>query len=95
MIYAIFILLFFIFFAASLWMWKILLKTPDIMKYLFFMLAYLVGILIVFQGAQKIVEHTLSPTNTEVKFMFLVYLLATMISFLTIAIITIKKMKKK
>jgi len=94
MIYAIFILLFLIFFAVSFWVWKILLKTPDIMKYLFFMLAYLAGILIVFQGAQKIVEHTLSPTDTEIKFMFLIYLFATIISFLAIAVITIKKMKK-
>ncbi|MDR3272088.1 MAG: hypothetical protein LBT29_01195 [Flavobacteriaceae bacterium] len=95
MIYFLFILLFLAFLGVSFQVCKVLLKTPDIMKYLFFVLAYIVGILVVFQGAQKLAELFLSPIDTEIKFMFLIYLLATMISFLAIAIVTIKKLKKK
>jgi divalent metal cation (Fe/Co/Zn/Cd) transporter len=63
---------------------------------MFYILLYIVGILLAFQGIEMIIKHfykLISPKETN--FMLLVYLLATMIGFLSIAIITIRKLKKK
>lgn len=95
MIYLIYSIVFLIFIFLSYQLTKILLKTPDIMKFIFYVLIYIVGILIFFQILEKILITIYKVSKTELNFMFLMYLLTTMIAFLGIAIITIKKMKKK
>ncbi|MGM5631181.1 hypothetical protein O2K51_09775 [Apibacter raozihei] len=65
------------------------------MKYMFYTIFYVVGILITFQVVEKIVNNLFVPTKKETGFMLLVYLLTTMIGFISVAIITIKKLKKK
>ncbi|WP_128330957.1 hypothetical protein [Apibacter sp. HY039] len=65
------------------------------MKYMFYTIFYVVGILITFQVVEKIVNNLFVPTEKENGFMLLVYLLTTMIGFISVAIITIKKLKKK
>jgi hypothetical protein len=55
-----------------------------------------VCILLVFQGLEKLMNYLYNPIPAkEMNFMFIVYLLATMTGFLSVAIITIKKLKKK
>lgn len=94
MIYLIYSLLFLIFLSLSYKLSKILLKTSDIMKFMFYTLLYIAGILIIFQVLDKILVNIFEISKKELNFMFLMYLLITMIAFLIIAIITIKKMKK-
>ncbi|PQL91059.1 hypothetical protein C4S77_09395 [Apibacter adventoris] len=61
---------------------------------MFYTLLYIAGILIIFQVLDKILVNIFEISKKELNFMFLMYLLITMIAFLIIAIITIKKMKK-
>ncbi|MDR2122925.1 MAG: hypothetical protein LBP34_07350 [Flavobacteriaceae bacterium] len=96
MIYTIYSIALILFIIISFRIYKFLLKATDIMKYMFYILLYIVGILIVFQGMEKLITlfyKQVSPEETN--FMFLVYLLATMVGFLSVAIITVKKLKKK
>ncbi len=95
MIYTLYCSIFLIFIALSFRLYKILLKATDIMKYMFYTIFYVVGILITFQVVEKIVNNLFVPTKKETGFMLLVYLLTTMIGFISVAIITIKKLKKK
>ncbi len=62
---------------------------------MFYILLYIAGILLIFQGLEKLMKYIFEPSAKEVSFMFLIYLLATMTGFLSIAIITIKKMRRK
>lgn len=96
MIYFIYSLLFIGFIIISFMLYRFLLKTTDIMKYMFFIILYIIGILLFFQAAEMIINYWYDPIPAKyLNFMFLTYLFATMIGFLSISIITIKKLKKK
>lgn len=95
MIYFIYSLLFIGFIIISFMLYRFLLKTTDIMKYMFFIILYIVGILLFFQAAEMIIIYWYDPISAKyLNFMFLTYLFATMIGFISISIITIKKLKK-
>lgn len=96
MIYFIYSLLFIGFIIISFMLYRFLLKTTDIMKYMFFIILYIVGILLFFQAAEMIIIYWYDPIPSKyLNFMFLTYLFATIIGFISISIITIKKLKKK
>lgn len=96
MLYAIFSILFIGFLLFSFWLYKYLLRMKDPMKFLFFVMVYIGLILIVFGGAGYLAEKIFNPMSiTEFKFMVLVYLLSTICGFFNIAIIAVKKLRKK
>jgi hypothetical protein len=96
MVYFIYSVFFTVFIIISFKLYKFLLKTTDIMKYMFYIILYVVGILLFFQAAEMIIKYLYNPIPAEyLNFMFLTYLFATMIGFISITIITIKKLKKK
>ena len=96
MVYLIYSIFFIVFVLISLKLYIFLLKTTDIMKFMFYIILYIVGILLFFQIAETFVKYFYDPIpDIYLNFMFLTYLFSTMIGFISISIITIKKLKKK